>query len=249
MVRDANKAVYNAKTVEEYERNESIFSQQRQEEILGNLRRIRRLNGGGRLLDVGCGTGNVARLAASVFPTVFGADIGYKLLVRSARQRKEIAFTGAEGENLPFRDRSFDCVSMYAFLHHVLDPRRVFEEAFRLLKSGGVLYTDHDMNFHLVRFYYPFYRFVYSFRPSHFSNRLEDMAEIHNTFIPGVDPLYLKRLLTAIGFTDVKVDYWITDNRGLSLPRRTFVRTLRFLASLLPSRSFYTHFSVTARKP
>lgn len=44
------------------------------------------------------------------------------------------------GEQLPFRDNSFDVVMSYAVLEHVTDPQRCMNEMHRVLKPGGLLY-------------------------------------------------------------------------------------------------------------
>ena len=45
----------------------------------------------------------------------------------------------ADGENLPFADRSFDLVYCVASLHHALDARRMVKEMARVAKRGGVV--------------------------------------------------------------------------------------------------------------
>ena len=45
----------------------------------------------------------------------------------------------ADAENLPFSDNEFDIVYSWGVLHHTPDTFRAFSEAFRVLKSGGVL--------------------------------------------------------------------------------------------------------------
>jgi ubiquinone/menaquinone biosynthesis C-methylase UbiE len=100
---------------------------------LGNL-------AGLRALDFGCGHGMaatvLARRGASV--TAFDLSPGYIL---EARRRAEangvhVDFLIADGERLPFADRSFDRVWGNAVLHH-LDLTRAATELRRVLKSGG----------------------------------------------------------------------------------------------------------------
>jgi ubiquinone/menaquinone biosynthesis C-methylase UbiE/uncharacterized protein YbaR (Trm112 family) len=45
----------------------------------------------------------------------------------------------ADGENLPFADRSFDLVYCVASLHHALDARRMLKEMARVTRRGGVV--------------------------------------------------------------------------------------------------------------
>lgn len=45
----------------------------------------------------------------------------------------------ADGENLPFADRSFDLVYCVASLHHALDARKMVKEMARVTRRGGVV--------------------------------------------------------------------------------------------------------------
>jgi SAM-dependent methyltransferase len=47
-----------------------------------------------------------------------------------------------DGHRLPFSDESFDGVVIQAVLEHVLDPPRVVEEIYRVLKSNGLVYAE-----------------------------------------------------------------------------------------------------------
>ena len=47
-----------------------------------------------------------------------------------------------DGHDLPFQDSVFDAVVTTAVLEHVLYPERVVEEIHRVLKTGGLLYSE-----------------------------------------------------------------------------------------------------------
>ncbi|MFC7217473.1 class I SAM-dependent methyltransferase [Streptomyces polyrhachis] len=91
--------------------------------------------GGGRALDLGCGSAAVAAALAGDFDTVVGLDPDPSA-VRRARAR-EVAAVRAEAERLPFRDAAFDCVYSYGALHHAR-PHRALPEIARVLAPGGV---------------------------------------------------------------------------------------------------------------
>jgi ubiquinone/menaquinone biosynthesis C-methylase UbiE len=105
------------------------------------------LQPGYRVLEIGCGTGNLAILARRLTPSaeVVGIDPDPKALSRARRKaqraRLPIEFREAFAEQLPFPDASFDSVLSAFMLHHVLPDAKVptLREAFRVLKPGGFL--------------------------------------------------------------------------------------------------------------
>lgn len=101
---------------------------------------------GDRVLDVGCGTGVVARRAASaVIPDgeVVGLDPneGMLAVARSASSGADKAIEWQRGEaaDLPFPDGTFDVVVSQQVLQFVPDPAAAFQEMRRVLDSDGRL--------------------------------------------------------------------------------------------------------------
>lgn len=97
------------------------------------------LGPGMRVLDIATGTGLVAREALTLIGPA-GHLVG---LDPSAGMLAEAGSLGAPlvrglGERLPFRDASFDFVSMGFALRHVADLEGLFAEMRRVLKPGGV---------------------------------------------------------------------------------------------------------------
>jgi len=242
-VRDANRRVFESKDFDEYAANPSIFEASRQAEIEAILAGR---EGRGRLLDVGCGTGNVLRLARGHFGRVVGVDLSGRLL-RELRRREGHPLAASEALFLPFRESSFDLVSMYALVHHLLDPEPAFREAWRVLRPDGALYLDHDPNWYFGRFHHLYYRVRYASRPG-FGSWDAEMSEWHHTRTGGLHPERIREALERSGFRDIRVRYRITTNPALPAAFRAVRAVLRALSRIHPFKSLHTHFWVLARK-
>ena len=104
--------------------------------------RFNGLKPGMRCLDVATGTGNVAIGAARIVgPTgrVFGFDPNPGML-REARKKFHGPITRGVAQELPFKDDSFDFLSMGIALRHVSDLKATFSEYHRVLRPGGKLW-------------------------------------------------------------------------------------------------------------
>jgi SAM-dependent methyltransferase len=98
---------------------------------------------GARVLDVACGTGNVAIPLARMGAAVTGVDIAPNLLAQ-ARERAEAeglqaVFDEGDAEALPYVDASFDAVVTMFGAMFAPRPEVVASELARVLKPGGLL--------------------------------------------------------------------------------------------------------------
>ncbi len=101
----------------------------------------RRLRKGEEVLDVACGTGNLAIPAARAGAIVTGVDIAANLIAHAGEEARaagvEIRFDVGDAESLPYPDDSFDTTitmfgAMFAFR-----PERAAAELLRVTRSGG----------------------------------------------------------------------------------------------------------------
>lgn len=92
---------------------------------------------GERVLDLGCGTGNAAGIAAAAGADVVGVDPAERLL-EVARERVPAGeFLGGSAEAIPLADGSVDAVvSVFAVIFSA-EPERAAAEILRVLRPRG----------------------------------------------------------------------------------------------------------------
>lgn len=88
----------------------------------------------GRVLDIGCADGWIRR-ALREDCEYFGLD--YPVTARAIYGTRPDVF--GDGAHLPFRDATFQCVTLLEVLEHVAYPDFVLREAHRVLVPGGKL--------------------------------------------------------------------------------------------------------------
>jgi len=99
---------------------------------------------GARVLDIGCGTGQLDLYLARGDRLIIGADIARKSLEQGAAAAKrlrlsQVRFVETDLHNPGLRDASFDVVYSSGVLHHTPDPRASFARIARLVRPGGVI--------------------------------------------------------------------------------------------------------------
>jgi ubiquinone/menaquinone biosynthesis C-methylase UbiE len=93
-----------------------------------------------KVLDVGCGTGQLAKLISKLRPDI--EITGIEVLIRPD---SHIPVTEFDGENIPFEDESFDAVMLVDVLHHTVEPTLLLSESARVSKQC-VLVKDHILS-------------------------------------------------------------------------------------------------------
>ena len=94
---------------------------------------------GGRILDVGCGSGLFLRALDESVWDRFGVETGHTASVVASRALgKDKVFEGTLME-ASYQDAFFDVVAFWSALEHTNEPRENLLEAKRILKPGGTL--------------------------------------------------------------------------------------------------------------
>jgi ubiquinone/menaquinone biosynthesis C-methylase UbiE len=99
------------------------------------------ITAGQRVLDVGCATGGFTiAIAEQTHAHVVGCDRSPSLLVfAQTKPAGSVAWIAGDAQRLPFTSEAFDCVVLSLVLHQVPDRAGALTEAFRALRSPGVL--------------------------------------------------------------------------------------------------------------
>ena len=92
----------------------------------------------GSVLDLGTGTGDLAREALTQYPQarVIASDFTLEMM-RVGKQNGDLNFSSADALHLPFGEKSFDAVVSGFLMRNVIDVQQALKEQYRILKPGG----------------------------------------------------------------------------------------------------------------
>ena len=97
---------------------------------------------GGRVLDLGCGTGELARALVAVGLHAVGCDISAEMLRHASRNSGRQAgwvLLDSCWRRLPFAPAAFDVVVAASVLEYVDEPTAILRECARVLRPGGIV--------------------------------------------------------------------------------------------------------------
>jgi len=99
------------------------------------------------ILDIGCSDG----LLLSFFHTrglqCYGVDISKKSIMFAPEEIKEnLMLLDIEKEYLPFKDNTFECITILEVLEHLHDHSLIISEMYRVLKPGGIVLMSSPVN-------------------------------------------------------------------------------------------------------
>jgi SAM-dependent methyltransferase len=110
-------------------------------------------------LDLGCGSGVIARQLGWRFGRVIGLEYNFDK-VRNAQQTghddtgRAPAFLQGDGTRLPFSSESFDLVVCAQVYEHMADAARLPAEVWRVLRPGGLCFFSGPNRFALIEDHY-----------------------------------------------------------------------------------------------
>ncbi len=203
-VKEANKRLYNA-VAEEYEHIDGRRSDKLKIWLRRQLLDIQKQVSGNSLLDIGTGSGLITECAKDIFEVRIGTDLSFNI-ISNYRNRFTHAII-SDANNLCFKDNSFDVITCFSVLHHLYSFDSLVNEVDRVLKPGGIFYSDHDMDLYFKRrFSIPLYLYRKICNiPSRYikagkgiDRETYNLSEYHKN---GLDSSLLIRLFETKGFS------------------------------------------------
>lgn len=192
---------------------------------------------GQRILDVGCGTGNLSHALVSNGATthVVGVDPveAYVSFARQAVPHPRARFEISAAESLPFRDESFDATLSLLLLQDLADPNRAVREMARVARRGGtVAACQWDFQagipmFTLLR------EAAEAVAPQAVARRRAEDGPINRTSVEDLKRLWINSGLSAVRTSALELlmefdsfdDFWLPFLGGAT-PTSAFVATL-----------------------
>jgi len=107
------------------------------ESLIKKIIALGRISQGRKVLDLGCGTGNMAsQLRRVIKADVIGVDASFDMLKVAKGKSLEVICADIDNQRLPFRDGSFDTVIVAYVIHQIKNLAFLLSECYRVLRDG-----------------------------------------------------------------------------------------------------------------
>jgi SAM-dependent methyltransferase len=110
-------------------------------EVFDRIRRAFDLDGTGRLLDIGCGTGEIARSLHADFEEVVGLDISPEMIAEAERQSARAGITNSNWLRMPAEELTEELgrfhLATMGNSFHWMNQADVLERVYAMLEPGG----------------------------------------------------------------------------------------------------------------
>jgi demethylmenaquinone methyltransferase / 2-methoxy-6-polyprenyl-1,4-benzoquinol methylase len=128
-----------------FDRIAPVYDAMNRAMTLGLDRKWRRLTAkaavrrGDKVLDVCCGTGDLALADRAAGGQVTGVDFSEQMLARARRKSADVNWVRGDATSLPFEDASFEAVTVGFGIRNLADLEAGLRELARVLVPGGRL--------------------------------------------------------------------------------------------------------------
>ena len=108
--------------------------------LIKKIIELGRISQGKKVLDLGCGTGNVAwQIKNKIDADLIGVDASLVMLKVAKDKSLEVICTDIDNQQLPFRDSSFDTIIGAYVIHQIKNLNFILSECYRVLRDGVLL--------------------------------------------------------------------------------------------------------------
>ncbi len=212
-------------------------------ERLETLRRFLRISPGMRVLDVGCGRGEMVVqcglngvFAVGVDYAPVGLQLAQRVVARTGERDgdawKRPGLSLGNAKRLPFTDDTFDRAIMSDIVEHLYpdELRAVLEEVHRVLIPGGELLVHTMPNLWYYRYGYPLFRLAQRLRGVRLPADPRDRIKFSHVHVNEQTPRALRRALRHSPFSHWRV--WLHDYRTYSQYGPMMRRSMGLLTGL-----------------
>jgi SAM-dependent methyltransferase len=104
------------------------------------LIRFGEIESNSKILDLGCGTGNLSEQLLECIPVeIIGIDKSLQMLNKARKKSLQVLCGDAGHVSLPIKDNSFDLVIGAFVIHHIKNRMALIRECFRILNDGALI--------------------------------------------------------------------------------------------------------------
>jgi SAM-dependent methyltransferase len=197
------------------------------ESLIKKIIALGRISQGKKVLDLGCGTGNIAwQLQKAIKADVIGVDASFAMLRIAKGKSVEAIRADIDNAPLPFHDGSFDTVLVAYVIHQIKNLKFLLSECYRVLRAGAlVLLTSSHKQ---IENQHPVIKDFFSSFIDIDKGRFPDINQIDN-------------LLNSLGLNDIKHEDMIVENIPIDYEYLQKVKN-RYVSTyhLIPQSEFET---------
>lgn len=265
---------YHTALAKVYDKSQPHFRDENKKRVTALLKSYQKRTHGNRLLDLGCGTGFILKLAEPYFKELYGVDITPAMLEIAKSKFKhndsvQLIETGTD--QIPLPNASVDVITGYSFLHHLANITPTLKEAYRVLRKGGIVYTDLDPNYYFwesikkishTKHVSPLLRrdiksicgMVEGVKElsAHLNAQTIKNAEIIESYEGGFKEEYIRKIFRAIGFKKIVIEYhWFWQEGKVMHEQSPQIASYfenHLLLGLPATRSLFKYFRIEAIK-
>ena len=191
------------------------------ENLIKSVITLGRVSAGKKVLDLGCGTGNVAQqIRQKINADIIGVDASFSMLEVARDKSLEVTCADIDNRQLPFRDGSFDIIIGAYVIHQIKNLDFMLSECYRVLRDGilVLLTSSHKQieNQHpIIKNFFPSYVDIDK-------GRFPDIQRIDN-------------ILNSLGFKDIQheevtVAHLPVDHEFLHRVKNKYVSTYHLMS-------------------